>query len=468
MPHKKEISGTYDLDKTENFDFIDLQKQFAVKGVERILWKPLSPNDNSKNQPYFGGDFSALNVIPSGQLEVTKTSSAKPSTSAGKELIKSALNFSWLDPEGTEYLAPNAKLILYPQYPEVRFSGFLQNSKVAMSKWMQPNKFGRSADRHLILGITDSGVVYGYLAVPGSAIANYLGSVKRDSITSVFFELPLLPDRIDSKTILLNTLSEIHLSGWHKSQRLTRDSNGSINISEYSAANGGGYTLEALLGIFPNGDSAPDFHGWEVKQYSVSSCQKSENISKAITLMTPEPDGGLYKTEGVAAFVNEFGYPDRLGRPNRYNFGGTHYVDKNNKSTDMSLALAGFHKNLKSFDVNGSVDLMHGDRVAASWSYVKLLEHWRKKHSQAVYVPCVATNTQPKEYYYCSPVYLGEGTDFAMYLKSLKSGSIYYDPGIKLEVGENGKSKTKRRSQFRIRFKDVNRLYEKWTKAELD
>jgi hypothetical protein len=41
----------------------------------------------------------------------------------------------------------------------------------------------------------------------------------------------------------------------------------------------GGYTLEAELGITPNGYSEPDFMGWEVKQFGVT---KFENINSSI------------------------------------------------------------------------------------------------------------------------------------------------------------------------------------------
>jgi hypothetical protein len=37
------------------------------------------------------------------------------------------------------------------------------------------------------------------------------------------------------------------------------------------APNCGGYTLEAELGITPNGYSEPDFLGWEVKQFGVAN-----------------------------------------------------------------------------------------------------------------------------------------------------------------------------------------------------
>jgi hypothetical protein len=248
---------------------------------------------------------------------------------------------------------------------------------------------------------------------------------------------------------------------------LKKDKLGNINRTDYLAPNGGGYTLEALLGVFPNGDSAPDFMGWEIKQYGVSSCEKTANISKAVTLMTPEPDGGFYKEEGVNEFVKKFGYPDKLGRENRYNFGGTHYANKENQSTKLTLQLSGVGNNSK-FDADGALQLCSRDGdVAASWSFTKLLEHWKKKHAQAAYVPALASKEIPKEYFYCSPIYLAEGTDFGFYLSGINSGNVYYDPGIKLEKNTAGKEVTKRRSQFRVRFKEVKNLYKQWSAENL-
>ena len=88
-----------------------------------------------------------------------------------------------------------------------------------------------------------------------------------------------------------------------------------------SARNGGGYTLEAELGISPNGYAEPDFMGWEVKQYGVRDFERY-TAKRPVTLMTPEPTGGVYRDEGVEVFLHRFGYPDKAGKAGRINFGG--------------------------------------------------------------------------------------------------------------------------------------------------
>jgi hypothetical protein len=46
-------------------------------------------------------------------------------------------------------------------------------------------------------------------------------------------------------------------------------------------------------------------------------------------------------------------------------------------------------------------------------------------------------------------------------------GKIYYDPGIKLEGASTAKPKVKRRSQFRVRVRDISALYKKAERVEL-
>ena len=98
-----------------------LKSAFVSAGARKVYAKTLAENDNSKNQVYFGPDFQALNLFPSKDIYSEGKS--------GHPIFKAELLFSWLLPDGTVVAAPGAKLILYPQYPEVRFSGFLQGCR---------------------------------------------------------------------------------------------------------------------------------------------------------------------------------------------------------------------------------------------------------------------------------------------------------------------------------------------------
>lgn len=454
--------NTYGSDVARDITLAKLRTMLKDHGVKRLFVKHLAPNDNSKNQPYFGGDFSSLNVIPTGDIEVYKSVSEKKKKE--ETIFRAPVKLSWLTPNGELYPAPNAKLILYPQYPEVRFSGFLQGSKVKMGPWMNPEKEGRAEGRTLVLGITDDEIVVGYFIPPDFPLAIEISNAEVIKHESVFNELSLSDSIIkDTKQELLEKLLQIHNKGWIPSKRLN---SAGIELP-CSSSNCGGYTLEAELGITPNGYAEPDYLGWEVKQFGVQSFEKV--MSKIITLMTPEPSGGVYVEKGVGGFLRQFGYEDKLGRPDRINFGGVHKCNIKHKTTNLLLSLDGFNAITgKIIEPSGGIILTSESGViAAKWDFSKLLDHWKTKHNQAVYIPSLSKKLPIQEYFYGQQVMLGEGTDFSMLLKALATNKIYYDPGIKMEKASSSSPKIKRRSQFRIKSCDLSTLYQKFTYSSL-
>jgi hypothetical protein len=424
----------------------DLKALFANAGCERLYAKPLAENDNSKNQVYFGPGFEALNLFPN--QGIVADSSPKNS------IFKSKLNFSWLLLNGDVSQAPNAQLILYPQYPEVRFSGFLRGSTKAPSALMAARMIGRI----LFLGVTSQREILGFVASPQSQVAREFRANFLQASIGVFAELslPRILDSNESLRILMNELRRINQKGWIDSKQL--DSNGTLRPC--NAPQCGGFTLEAELGVPKNSKSEPDFHGWEVKQHNVNTFDRVE--IGVITLMTPEPNGGYYNEEGPEAFVRRFGYADRAGRPDRLNFGGVHEVDVRHPSTHLTMALSGYDAmRQRIIDADGSVDLVCDEGVvAASWKFTGLMEHWTRKHAKAVYVPSQVRKEPRRQYQYGYQVRLAVGTDFLRFLKAMAVGDVYYDPGIKLENASTS-PRVKRRSQFRIASRNIPSLYEK-------
>jgi hypothetical protein len=222
------------------------------------------------------------------------------------------------------------------------------------------------------------------------------------------------------------------------------------------------------LGIIPNGISDPDFLGWEVKQHHVTKFANSD--SGILTLMTPEPKGGYYRDKGVEAFIIKYGYADKAGRADRYNFGGIHFTGTIHPSTGLSLELLGYDlEQRKITDENGSVALVkNGQEIAAAWFFSDLLNHWNRKHNQAVYIPSMKRDMPYLQYSYGHLIRLCEGTDFLRLLAAFADGIVYYDPGIKLEnASDPAKKRTKRRSQFRVKSKDIASLYKRVTHIDL-
>jgi hypothetical protein len=288
----------------------------------------------------------------------------------------------------------------------------------------------------------------GFVVGPNDPIANW---ARQESAgwerRGVFHEIPLTR----AKNIRLE-LARIARLGWILSTRL--DAHG--NRIECRGTNCGGYTLEAELGIIPNSNAEPDFAGWEVKQFAVRDL--ANPIGQRVTLMTPEPDGGLYTTLGVEGFVRRFGYPDQRGREDRWNFGGEHRCGRMAPRTRTTMDLVGYFDD-GTFDSRGSVVILSEDgEVAASWSFRGLLNHWRLKHARAVYVPSCRTEN-PTRYRYGAHVLACLGADFSRLLQAFRSGSIRYDPAIKLENASSTYPTMKRRSQFRINAQNLHELY---------
>jgi hypothetical protein len=453
--------GTFDTPASKQLSLNTITTIMHDHGATNIYVKKLAPNDNSKNQPYFGSHLIDLAFIPTGEV-VASTSESKKTTDPKRKIkYQASLNLYWVDAQGNTYESPHAKLIYYPQFPEVRFSGFLLGSKVNASKWMAPEKKGRSEGRWLILGVTKDERIYAYLVTPECSLSRELASADYIKISKIFWQLDVLhtAPKVSTRDALLQKLHDIHHMGWIPSQKLSS----AMVLESYKAPNGGGYTLEAMLGISPNGIAEPDYLGWEVKQFGVTRFPKIG--SKPTTLMTPEPNGGYYTTAGAIEFVKTYGYADKSGKLDRINFGGKHLVGQSHSLTKLTMQLVGFDAETSSItDASGAIALLdHSGNVTASWSFAKLMDHWKRKHAQAVYIPCMRrTQSGVHEYQYGKDVELGTGTNFEMVLSAMVLGTVYYDPGIKLENATSDKPKLKRRSQFRANHKHLDTLYKKY------
>ena len=285
-------------------------------GATRIFFKLLANNDNSKNQIYFGSDFSVIQIFPSGEI-------SNHGVGAKGSIFKAPLNFSWISGSGESEPAHSAQFILYPDYPEVRLSGVLKGCVLAPSELMQPPTIESREDRTLhkrcmVLGIVDEKIL-AYVGSWGSILTLEAESAIADGTAviaaSVFYEF--FPDPIDSRAELVERLREIWRMGPIRSCRL----NSHGEKIDYRAANGAGYTLESQFGISPNGISEPDFMDWEIKAHS----------GGAVTLMTPEPDAGDY-LDSLEKFLRKFA---TRSSPVRMDFASRHCIGQENKKKSI-------------------------------------------------------------------------------------------------------------------------------------
>ena len=427
---------------------------FQALGAQRVLCKRLAENDNSKQQVYLGHGFDALNLVPFG---VVQSDSSKK-----QPIMKAALPLSWLDDSGKIAPAPGAQLVLYPQYPEVRMSGFLRGCATAPNELMRPvpkasRRFNNGSDgRLLFLAILSSREIVAYLA---PAELRDRRRFRCAGQTRAIRRRRCLLRRSASKGSAMRVRCCSIVCG-----RFTRTGGtppaGCMRTAPgiaYVARNGGGYTLEALFDIIPNGRAEPDFHGWELK-----ACG-----SDRVTLMTPEPDSGYYGSKGVEAFVRRYGH---VADGDTLYFTGMHRAGVACTSTGQKLTVRGFDASTaKIVDVDGGIYLVgEGGEDSAGWSFRRLLEHWGRKHASAAYVPYEVRDSGGPEYHYTSPAMLGEGTSFEKFLKALASGLVVYDPGPKVMAASTAKPKTKARSQFRIGRKNLGELYVSFTAEPID
>jgi len=433
-----------------------LRDLLRAHGCTHAIVKLLAPNDNSKNQIFLGSDLVDVSVIPSGATKLVAGRSGKGS--GGFHIIHAPIRMFWL---GTSFAepAPHAQLILYPQYPEVRLSGLLKGVRTAPRRLLSVTERGREQGRILILGINDGeNAVFAVVLSASARSADFFRGLANRQSTGTLATWSMEGPGCDSKSKLFTELCRITTKGWILGKRLTRQ--GEVL---YRAQNGGGYTLEAELGICANGHSNPDYMGWEVKQHAVMKL----GIPRAsrITLFTPEPDQGYYVTEGIPKFIRRFG--KWSSKKQRWDFTGSHRCEERSSRSGLTLSIDGFVAGSSLFDAGGKIALLDkSDVVVAGWSFTKLLDHWKRKHAKAAYVPSISRRVtvgdqSHSEYQYGSRIEIGEGTNFTKLLEGIARGTIIYDPGIRLE--ESGEAK--RRSQFRTSSRNLSCLYDNFSEV---
>jgi hypothetical protein len=440
-------------ESAESWSLSQVREIFRAAGCSRLYAKLLAPNDDSKKQIYLGGDLSALSLLP---FETPRHSDDSKSHAQF-----AAVKLSWLLNDRSLAPAPSAKLIVYPDYPEVRLSGFLRGSDGAPLKGLRPYAGKQFPKRVLLLGVRPDDQIVGLVTLDNALLHEQIATLPPSEHRGVFRVINLLAEAT-TRSLLVSRLAEVHRTGWMRAVRLSRGT-----IVPCRGPNCGGYTLEAALGISANGRSEPDFLGWEVKQHAVRNFQSPP--TSVLTLFTPEPKGGLYVQKGVETFVRTYGYPDRNGRDDRLNFGGIHRCGIKHPLTKLTLQCTGFDIGRSSIsDFNGGIELQdESGSVAARWSFSDLLDHWKRKHSAAAYVPSLVRASDAFEYCFGANITLCEGTDFVLFLKAIALGHVYYDPGIKVENASSSRPQIKRRSQFRTRFADLPSLYHRIDSVDL-
>ena len=423
---------------------------FQSQGVRTAYVKHLAKRqDNSKNQIYLGGALEGVaNLFPATiHARSASKSKAKRKSKSGKPKLEAHLDFAWLSQNGDRDDAVHTCIIDYFQYPEIRLSGFLRGSSRS-PRSLRREEQAHYGQRILIMGTAADGKVVGVVLTE-----------RNDPLVVDFPELPLLDDSgvlhvlavegeigVAPSELLRQEISAIIRGGWHKGR--IRRKNG---VEPFRGAQGGGYTLEALLGVVANGDKAPDRHGFEIKSFS----------SSRISLMTPTPDFGFQGEHSFREFMHAYGRSGSRG-DGSLRFTGVHRCGEVCKSTGFGMRVSGYDRGSDSFGdvIEVGVEIFDpatGD-IVAGWSLEKLANCWNAKHANALYIKCKkkATNDIPL-WRYANDWLTGMGTDVWRLLRAIDGGLVFYDPADTI-YADGG---TKVRSQWRINVRDLPEAMER-------
>lgn len=421
---------------------------FARHGVKSFYLKELKRNHNSKNQIYVAPDLSDLALIPTGTISSNDGTSTK--ARAGAPIFHAPLRWLWANSDSAG-VAPGAQLIYYPQYPEVRLSGLLQESPHAPRELLSIDARGQEPGRLLMFGSDGKGAVVAQMASASSPAGISLSKLVDPATHLALF--PVDPATIENPDERLRKeLARIHMLGWIDSSELHADG----TVHPCSGPRCGGHTLEAQMGIPMNGAPEPDFGEWEIKSHRVARFDKP--AVGRVTLFTPEPNEGAYADNGVGWFAEHFGRLNDVA--SRYDFTGVHISGAPHATTGLELVVDGYDSHTREMKSDGMVALLSPNgAVVSGWTFAKLLEHWQRKHAFAAYVPAKSESGPPSRFAYGNLVHLARHTRFEMFLHAMTAGLVVYDPGIKSERQQNGTWRAKARSQFRINFRDLSTLY---------
>lgn len=443
----------------------EIKKTLADCQVHRAILKLLPKNANDKNQIYISTDFGVL----SDEFALTfnergASSSDKDARSVRVERnISEAVfdHFSWLKSDGTLSKAKRVKAIIYPQYPEVRLSGFTTfENTMPSSLSVSFTKRYPDAQRLLVLGARAGGdcigIIYSNLS-DGlvEEVKTLPGNDRAKACKLIEFGEP----GIDHLLELLKPVVGVQLPGCRLNKMGA--------TLPFTGTQVCGYTLEHSLGISSNSDKDGDIFGIELKTHT----------SKKLTLFTPEPDFGYY-AEDFTGFMNRFGYLDEEGDRR---LTGLHRSDIPCVKTGLVLRVTEFrvdsdgswilnesgerkrfpydeHSPLSAKTDGLQVVLLDANGfVAAGWSFARLMNSWGAKHNEVVYIPAEKTvNNNVAQFdqgykvgvTFSPTVMLCQKTSAEKLYKAINDGVIFLDPAPKLHATDA--SKHKRRAQWRV------------------
>ncbi|NBF15492.1 hypothetical protein GV729_09440 [Pseudomonas sp. Fl4BN2] len=456
----------------------DIRELLKHVGADMAMLKFLPKNANDKNQVYWLREIGPLPTHFALKFSERGISTSKDRVNPGDSITEAVFeDFRWLERDGGKVPVKNAKVIIYPQYPETRLSGFAttQNTMPRMlsATFTKANPY---AIRLMVLG-----------RIPGGAC---VGVMFIDLSQSVVDEINALPGVEGSRACKLLIISQDHskrlfgrlrevVDQPHRGCRL--DVQG--NTIPFTGTQVCGYTLEQQFGITPNADMDGDFHGIELKVHT----------ARKVTLCTTEPDFGMY-AENFESFMTTYGYESA---PGEWRVTGLHRANAPCAKSGLTLRVREFRtvdpynpksdwirneqgeresfaydpKTSLTAKINAVEVVLQDDAgtVAAGWSLGRLMNNWGAKHNEVVYISAnKEDNTNvidaemgfKYEITFSPKIIWCRETSAERLLEAICVGTIFLDPAPKFLA--NDRSKNKRRCQWRVNdiYKSASSLYE--------
>ena len=284
-------------------EITDILRKHNANGA---LIKKLGKNANDKNQVYSGSDFQPLHPYFNFEFDerVESVSAKKRGQHLGKPILEAKFTkFLWLGSDKSEIRAKNLKLIIYPQYPEARLSGFEPiTGHMPPSLSVTYTKENPEVTRYLLIARRGFGEALGMMIVnPSQTFIDEVSALSAAPKSKVWKSISFEQDTSEELQSLLSNI----VSRSHDGCRLKHG-----NVIPFNGTQVCGFTLEQALGISPNSSKDGDFKGIELKTHT----------QKRVTLFTPEPDIGNYNQD-FKKFMIDYGYLDNNGN---YRLTGTH------------------------------------------------------------------------------------------------------------------------------------------------
>lgn len=166
----------------------------------------MNNNNNSENQIYVASNVNRLSFLSLQEPTYTPANSKFNTSKRKRGLVRISLNWTWISEDGKESSEPKAAFSYYPQYPEVRLSGFVASCPSAPNELFNIDHHGFDEGRILFLSVVggpgSEGAHIAAIATGKNAPASLTAQRMEGLVAGMLFPVPLdVADDMDDADI---------------------------------------------------------------------------------------------------------------------------------------------------------------------------------------------------------------------------------------------------------------------------